>query len=132
MKKWIFFVVVLLIGGILVYNYVYKDHRDIEKEEPSFVVSSIDLKNEFSTNNIIASKKYLDKTIQLKGVVTSVDENILVIEFAISCYFKDSLDSNQLLNSEIEIKGRCIGYDELLDEIKMDQCVILTKSFNYE
>lgn len=129
MRKWLVFGVVFLIGGFLVYNYIYKEHRNIEKEEPSFIVSSADLIDEFLVNNTIASEKYLDKTIRLKGIVTSVEKNIMVVESAISCYFKDTLDSSQLLNSKIEIKGRCIGYDELLEEIKIDQCIILTKSY---
>ena len=132
MKKWIFFVIVLLIGGVLLYNYVYKDHRDIENEEPFFIVTSEDLITEFTLDNKIASEKYLDKTIQIIGMVTSLDGNVLQVESVISCYFKDTLNSNQLLNKKIEIKGRCIGYDELLEEIKIDQCVILTKSYNYE
>ena len=129
MKKWIFFVIVLLIGGVLLYNYVYKDHRDIENEEPFFIVTSEDLITEFTLDNKIASEKYLDKTIQIIGVVTSLDGNVLQVESVISCYFKDTLNSNQLLNKKIEIKGRCIGYDELLEEIKIDQCVILTKPY---
>ena len=129
MKKWIFFVVVLLIGGVLLYNYVYKDHRNIENEEPSFIVTSEDLITEFTSDDKIASEKYLDKTIQIIGVVTSLDGNVLQVESVISCYFKDTLNSNQLLNKKIEIKGRCIGYDELLEEIKIDQCVILTKPY---
>ena len=129
MKKWIAFAVVLIIGGVLLYNYVYKDHRDIENEEPSFIVTSEDLITEFTSDDKIASEKYLDKTIQIIGMVTSLDGNVLQVESVISCYFKDTLNSNQLLNKKIEIKGRCIGYDELLEEIKIDQCVILTKPY---
>lgn len=132
MKKWIIFAVVLLISGALLYNYVYKEHRDIRNEKPSFVVTSGDLIHEFKLNDKIASEKYLDKTIQVAGMVTSVDEAILQIELVISCYFNDTLNLNQFLNKKIVIKGRCIGYDELLEEIKIDQSVIITKSFNYE
>ncbi|MBL4724882.1 MAG: hypothetical protein JKY73_05820 [Lutibacter sp.] len=129
MKKWRIFIIVFIIGGVVFYNYVYKDHRDIENEEPSFIVTSENLIIEFTSDNKIASEKYLDKTIQIIGMVTSLDGNVLQVESVISCYFKDTLNSNQLLNKKIEIKGRCIGYDELLEEIKIDQCVILTKPY---
>ena len=35
------------------------------------------------------------------------------------------LIDDELLNNDVTIKGRCIGYDDLLEELKMDQCIII-------
>lgn len=118
---------VLLTIALIVYNYIYKNHRNISTETPSFVVESTSLLTEFTSNMEMSSKKYLDKTIEITGLVTTVHVTSLEIEQSISCYFKDTIVNNKLLNNKIIIKGRCIGFDELLERIKMDQCVIITK-----
>jgi len=38
----------------------------------------------------------------------------------------DSLTGSNQLNKTITIKGRCIGYDELFGEVKLDQCTLKT------
>jgi hypothetical protein len=30
-----------------------------------------------------------------------------------------------MLNSQVKIKGRVTGYDDLLEELKLDQCLIV-------
>ena len=96
-------------------------------ETPAFKVESLTLIDEFISNTEISSKIYIDKTIQVTGLVTAIDARRLEIDTNISCYFNDTIARNSLLNKNIIIKGRCIGFDELLDEIKMDQCYIITK-----
>ncbi|PHQ57547.1 MAG: hypothetical protein COC16_00745 [Lutibacter sp.] len=117
----------LLIISLAMYNYLYKSHRNIKMETPAFVVQSSTLIDEFVSNRGISSKKYIDKTIQISGLVTAIDVARLEMDTNISCYFNDTIAGNKLLNKKITIKGRCIGFDELLDEIKIDQCLIITK-----
>jgi hypothetical protein len=115
-----------LIISLAVYNYVYKSHRNIKMEIPTFVVKSSTLIGEFVSNTEISSIKYLDKTIQISGLVTAIDVVRIEIDTSISCYFNDTIARNNLLNKKITIKGRCIGFDELLGEIKIDQCLLIT------
>lgn len=117
----------LLIISLAIYNYVYKNHRNIKMETPVFVVQSSTLIDEFVSNMDISSKKYIDKIIQVSGLVTAIDVISLEMDTNISCYFNDTIAGNNLLNKNITIKGRCIGFDELLDEIKIDQCLIITQ-----
>jgi len=118
--------VLLIIIALVVYNYMYKSHRNIETESPSFVIESSKLINEFTSNIEISSNKYLDKTIEITGLVTTVNSTSLEIEKNITCYFNDTIVNNKLLNKRITVKGRCIGFDELLEEVKIDQCIIIT------
>jgi putative nucleic acid binding protein len=118
--------VFLIIISLAVYNYVYKSHRNIKMETPAFVVKSSTIIDEFDSNTEISSIKYLDKTIQVSGLVTAIDVVRIEIDTSISCYFNDTITRNNLLNKKITIKGRCIGFDELLVEIKIDQCLIIT------
>jgi hypothetical protein len=88
------------------------------------LVEGSDLVTEFSINFELATEKYLDKTIQVDGLVTDVNDNFITVNNSVICYFKDK-NSKELLNLYISVKGRCIGYDELLEEVKIDECTII-------
>lgn len=128
-KKNIFFLGVALtvIVVVISYNYIYKSHRSIATETPLFVLKGSEWILEFSKNNVGATTKYLDKTIQVSGTVTSIEaqSNALAIDVGVYCYF-DEIDLNDgWLRKKVVIQGRCIGFDELLGEIKMDQCTFV-------
>ena len=120
MKKYIV-LVVLLILAIIGYNYIYQDHRNIEKEEASYTLTSNDLISEFKNNSSEAESKYLDQTIEIKGEVTELNANDLTLDNAVFCTF--SQIDNVVVGDIVVLKGRCIGFDDLLEEVKMDQCV---------
>ena len=126
MKKRFFIGVFLIIGVIVLYNYIYKSHRNVEFEKASFIVTSVEILNEFSINDEESSKKYLDKILEISGVVTSVDNSILQLDSFINLYFSDTISRIDMLQKKVIVKGRFIGYDELLSEIKIDQCIVIT------
>lgn len=113
-----------LIGG---YFYIYKEHRDIAKEEVSYEIAVPALFSEYQSNESTANTKYLDKTIVVSGKVSSLnmETQSIVLDEKLFSTFLDKIPSTIKPNSQIRIKGRLIGYDSLLEEIKMDQCVIL-------
>ena len=125
MKKRYFVIILILIIGFFSYQYIYKSHRNIKNETPHYSKNSSDLINDFTSNYEIASQKYIDKTIQLTGVISAINETSLEIDNKVICYFSDMLIDDELLNNSVTIKGRCIGYDDLLEELKMDQCIII-------
>lgn len=125
-KKMLIFVVFVIFGGFLLYNYIYKEHRNIANETESFVVTVVDLKEDFSKNDSLANAKYLDKTIVIYGKITSMDlsNKMLMIDTSLAAVIKDNnVELKQ--NDSIKLKGRFIGYDDLLEEFKMDECSII-------
>lgn len=124
-SKGLLAIVLLIIIALVIYNYIYKSHRNIETEITSFVIAASDLANEFTSDIENSTDKYIDKTLEISGIVTLVDKTSLEIENNISCYFDNTITNTQLLHKRITIKGRCIGFDELLDEIKIDQCTVI-------
>ena len=46
MRKWVVMVIILIVA-FLSYNYIYQDHRDIKREQSEYVLTSIDISNEF-------------------------------------------------------------------------------------
>lgn len=117
-------VIVLLFGGFYFYNNVlYKDARNIETEQSSFMLSSKKMVDEYKADIASADSKYLNKTIEIEGNVTEVSDSNLVLDSVVFC----SLDkkTNLTVNKNVRIKGRCIGFDEMFNEVKFDQCTIL-------
>ena len=117
--------ITLIIIAFFVYQYIYQDHRDINTEKPEFTLSSDDLILQFSKNASEAEAKFLNKTIEVSGLVSEVNDQNLVISNTIFCQFLNPITSPIDINTPINIKGRCIGYDDLLEEIKLDQCTII-------
>ena len=126
MKKIIFSLLFLLLL-VGVYFYVYKAHRDIAKEEVSYDIAVPALFSEYQSNESAANTKYLDKTIVVSGKASSLngETKSIVLDEKLFATFLDKIPSTIKPNSQIKIKGRLIGYDSLLEEIKMDQCIIL-------
>lgn len=122
MKKIVILIIILFIVGVVGYKYIYKAHRNIETEKAAFKVQSSEIVNEFSLNIENATNKYLNKTIEVSGIITDIKDNIIMLDHKIVCYMLNTTDHNLILNSEVIIKGRFIGYDELLEEFKIDQC----------
>ena len=124
MKKKIFIFIITVIIVIIAYNYVYQDHRDIKNEKAEFVVSATEIFNEFSINFEDASNKYLNKTIEISGQITKLNENDITLDSTIFCQFDSNINSDVKEGDVLKIKGRCIGFDDLLGELKLDQCSI--------
>lgn len=128
MKKtgYLFILILLLLMSWAFYSYLYKNHRDIASEEGAFSVTANSIYAEFNTEEKAANTKYLDKTIEVSGVVTAIDivENTIVIDEKMFVYFKDKLPVAIKMKSNVKVKGRFMGYDNLLEEMKMDQAVL--------
>ncbi|GAA3653977.1 OB-fold protein [Flavivirga jejuensis] len=123
MKKWK--ILIILIGlCTIAYLYVYKDHRNIETEKPSFIVTADSIGLEFSNILLESEKKYLNKTIIVSGIISEINQNNLTLDETVFCQFNNSIDQYQKVASKIKVKGRVIGYDDLLEQIKLDQCTI--------
>ena len=127
-KRLITAVVVLLGLGALVYGYygyLYKDARNISEEEAAHIVSADKLAGDYAANTQEADAKYLNKTLEIQGTVTEVRDSVMILDNAVFCGMHSAHENNNL-NKTITIKGRCIGYDELFGEVKLDQCTLKT------
>ncbi len=119
----ILLLVVLLVAISI--NYVFHGGaRDLATEQTEFNVSSKDIILEFASNITTATKKYSDKAISISGKVTAVSDSVVTIDHTIICNFKSpdtSIKNDQL----ISVKGRLVGFDDLMGELKLDQCSII-------
>jgi hypothetical protein len=127
MKKLIILVIACIIGGYFVYKYIMTSgERNLETENSAFVVSSSTIYEEFVKNTELANSKYLNKAIEISGKVTAVENSLVTLNGKISCLLQTNEKVD--LNTSIVIKGRVTGYDDLLEELKLDQCIIINDS----
>lgn len=123
-RNWIALIIVLIITTVIGYNYVYQDHRDIENEQTEFTMSSVEINQLFSKNPTSVEQKFLNKTIEVSGLITDINSNDITIDDKIFCQFSNNLETSLNKNEKVKIKGRVIGYDDLLEQVKLDQCSI--------
>ncbi len=113
----------LAVIGAGLYFYMYKGHRNIASESADYSLTVKTLQQQFTQNSGKANKQYADKTIEVYGKITSLDlpSNTITLDGKLSAVFKDSSMTKLQVEKLIKIKGRFVGYDDLLDEFKMDQ-----------
>lgn len=125
MKRKLIVLLVLILLAFAGYKYIYQDHRDIQKEQPEYVISSNFLVNEFSQNSIEAEKKYFDKIIEITGTITEVNRYEITLNNIISCRFDSIIKNSIKVNQKITIKGFFLGYDDLIEQVKLNQCSVI-------
>jgi predicted negative regulator of RcsB-dependent stress response len=128
MKKIVLIVIVFVVAiAVGVYFYMYKEHRNIADEDASFSLTVAKLETEFTQNDSLANKKYLDQTIEIYGKISSLDlaSNAIVLDEKMFGTFQKTIDQGLTVGKQVKMKGRFIGYDDLLGEFKMDQVAII-------
>jgi len=123
---YIFILIVCVVLATATYFYLYQNHRDVSREQVSYTVDVASLTNEFLSDENAANKKYLDKTILIKGNITMVsyEENAIVLDNKVFATFAAEVPSNLNASESVKVKGRFLGYDDLLEQLKIDQCTI--------
>lgn len=110
-------------GIYFYYGYLFKEARNIASETPDFSISAKKLLQDYNSNPKKADSLYLNKTIEITGKVTKETDSVISLENAVFCLFKEKL-KNKMIDNQITVKGKCIGYDELFLEVKIDQCTV--------
>jgi peptidoglycan hydrolase CwlO-like protein len=125
-RKFLYLIVGLIILSMIIgYNYMYKEHRNISTEKAEFNTTAEVLIKEYINDLETNINRYLDKIIQLKGTITEVDKESFTLNKVIVCYADSITLSSVENNSSVIVKGRNIGFDELLELIKLDQVTII-------
>lgn len=113
-----------IVFGIMGYNYVmHGGARDLATEKTAFTTSATSLLNEFTVNGAIANAKYLEKAIAVSGTITAVTPTEVTLDNSIVCGLKTT-DATIQNNQKVTVKGRVVGFDDLMSEVKLDQCFI--------
>ena len=118
-------VVILILLGIglwSAYQYVFAAPLATNEITAAYQGEAEDFKELVQTD----FDQWHNKVIQITGTITAIQEEGILLNQDIYCQFDDKL-INAAENEVITLKGRVIGFDELLEEIKLNQCIIIQK-----
>jgi hypothetical protein len=129
MKTILIIVGVLLLGGFVagpkIKDYLVNNmgKRDLQSEEAAFTLKAKDFVAEFTKNEVEANKNYLEKPVAISGVITSVNGKEVIMDDVVVCGFTVA-DASLAVGQTVSVKGRVIGFDDLMGSVNMDQCSI--------
>jgi hypothetical protein len=124
MKTILLVLISFAIVGIVGYYYVmHGGERNIGDEKTEFTATSSSINAEFAANVDAANKKYLEKPIEITGTITAINDLEIVIDNSIICNLKVT-DESLKKDQKVTVKGRVVGFDDLMSELKLDQCFI--------
>jgi hypothetical protein len=125
-KKIIIGILVLgIIGAFIAYKMYNKPHVNVEEASADISITADKILNDFSSDENSANLKYLDKIIQVNGVISeiNIEKGIITIETnddfgSVLCHLSEEasrkiggLQQGQI----IVVKGICTGF--LMDVI---------------
>ena len=114
----------VLIILVSVYLYImYGGKRNLANEKSIYTITTQDLSKEYIANIDASNTKYLEKAVAVTGKVVVINGNQVQLENAVVCNF-NTLEKTIKVDDLVTIKGRIVGYDDLMEEIKLDQCFI--------
>ncbi|TVZ56660.1 hypothetical protein OD91_1956 [Lutibacter sp. Hel_I_33_5] len=120
-KTLILFLILAFLVGFFGFKYMMKAPAKIETKAVDFIGTSDVFLTKIQENATI----WQDKVVELTGTITSKDEKGITLSNQIYCQFREDVNFSALENNQqLTLKGRVIGYDDLLEELKLDQCII--------
>jgi len=129
--------VIGLIGGSYGLYLFFKKHKDLSKEKPDFQLTATALSSEFEANETEASKKYIDKVVEVNGPVESIEMgsdstiNVTLKEAGatsgVICAFQGrGINDVKVKKGDIAIiRGECSGF---LFDVLLNNCVLAGKA----
>ena len=121
-------VLFLSIAMFLGHSYMYAPHRNVAQEKAIAVISATSLQEKFA-NPDSTKPSWADKVIEVHGWVSNVEEEATIVvdnKVLVDLTFQEQyLAKNLTPGTKIAIKGRCVGYDDLLEIVRIDQAVLI-------
>ena len=115
--------VILVFSAYGVYSYMYQKHPVIETQSAVFVGSGEQLMTQVEKG----VDMWQNKVVEIDGTITGVDPLGITLNSGIYCQLKNE-EELLIMGSVVTVKGRVIGYDDLLEELKLDQTIILKQT----
>lgn len=117
-------VLIIAIGGYFGYSYAYKPHTAITDMEVAFAGNASDFLEKIKENP--ESWTQGEKVVELTGEITAKDEKGISLNESIYFQLAEGTSTEALAEGQkTKIMGRIIGYDDLLEELKLDKAIIV-------
>ncbi|WP_424989344.1 hypothetical protein [Flagellimonas sp.] len=114
---------IILMG--FVYKSAHPTTKPIAQQDVDIKLAARQLVQELARSN--TTHMYGDKVVQTYGSITNIQGNVLTLESCVVVTLMNKPKSLVDIGDRVTIKGRCIGYDDFLHEVKLDQASIIHK-----
>lgn len=132
--KFLYILVILVVAGLLAGIYMYnKPQKDLRRQKADFILTASELHKEFTADEPAANEKYIGKTIEITGKITSVNiESDKVVSIilettdeasSVICTFRESIDPKMLDTMKpATVRGELSGF---LMDVLLNNCVLI-------
>ncbi|MGB8492475.1 MAG: hypothetical protein WCE64_15580 [Bacteroidales bacterium] len=132
----LFIVLAIAIVGIGTAIYFFNmQHRDLGKVKPDFTITAVDLQKAFEDNEAAANTRYVNKVLEVSGVIASLkpgENNSLSVFLktgsdlsSVICTFQQGTALSGFKPGDaITIRGSCSGY---LTDVLLNDCALMGK-----
>lgn len=111
-----------LVIGYTSYRYVYQPHTTVDQLPKMYSGAA----NEFISYVQNLNTDSENGSVLLRGNITAIENSNVTLEGNIFCQLQSSsADAAHQIGHQVIVKGRYIGYDDLLEEVKIDQASII-------
>lgn len=128
-KIWIGILVIFLAGIVTIWYIFTEKFADTAEKKADYTVNATDFLKEFQQNDSLANKKYTEKIITIRGIVSDVETadttaNIKMTDTATGDYLIFAFQQQHLPETKaikagqlVSIKASCSGgtYSEILE-----------------
>lgn len=129
----LFIVFFLALGGILAGLWMFnRQHKDLLNVRPDYKITATDLQKAFEDSEAAANEKYMNRVLEVSGVIESVksgQDNILSVVLktgsdlsSVICTFPSGTDHTLFITgNQITLRGECSGF---LMDVLLNNCVM--------
>ncbi len=130
MKKYLLVIALLaLLGGVIGYRMYNQPHVETAGTTADVVISPVDLLTAYQLDEGKANSMYLDKIIEVEGIVLSINKvtegGSISLDTgdamaSIICEFENQVDiANVKVGDKVKVKGFCTG---MLMDVVLSRC----------
>ena len=134
MKKLLYILITLLVIAVIGYFILLNLPKASSKnKDASFKIEAADLYNEFQANEVLANKKYSEKTIEISGSIMDLEidkqgASVLYIDAdaginGLMCTMEMNQKAEFEVGQKVVLKGLCSGYLQGL--VVLNKCVLI-------
>lgn len=98
-------------------------HRDIRSEKPDYELSAQALVRALRDPH--TARDYGDKVLLVGGRVVDFQDGRLLLDPGVSAILSETPGDTPQVGDSILLKARCLGYDPLFEEVKLDRASII-------
>ena len=116
-----------IIPIIALFSFLYYTkslQTNYASEKPVLTTDASSLFWRFQMNE---ANDLINRVVQIKGEVTGFDSTLLILNNSLVCFPENNKKIDVDIGEEVVVKGRCLSFDDLLLELRLDHVVIVNK-----